>query len=175
MKDYFREISVRLLYPILYRSGLSANKITGLNFLILGLGSIILFGIGEEWLGLLTAGLMAMIDYVDGTIARKRGSTQLGAYLDTSLDWLYLMLLIGVISYTQEVMALGYVGLVAITFGNWVEFNGNIKYRFPFFLRPLFLLPLSIVIGRMDLGILWITIIQLYRTGRMYLWSIFRD
>jgi hypothetical protein len=37
------------------------------NFLTLGLGSVALFSMGIEGMGLLTAGLAAMVDYIDGT------------------------------------------------------------------------------------------------------------
>lgn len=175
-KDYFRDISVKLLFKPFYRSGLSANAITALNFLALGLPSLILFGYRREWLGLLTAILMAMVDYIDGTIARARGgSSKKGAYLDTSLDWLYLMLLIGVLSHAYTCLVSGYLALVAITFGNWVEYNGDVKFKLPFILGIKFLLVAGIILNRVDISILLIAITQGYRTGRMYLWSIFKD
>lgn len=172
-KDLFRDISVKLLFPIFMRSGLSANQITGLNFLLLGVPSLILFFQGREWLGLGTAILMAMIDYVDGTVARARGgNTTKGAYLDTSLDWLYLMLLLGAVSFRHNCLATGFLALVAIVFGNWVEFNGFVKFKMPFILGIKFLLVSGIVFSRLDISILLIAITQGLRTGGMYLWSI---
>ena len=179
-KDFFRDISVKLLFKPFYRSGLSANKITVLNFLTLGLGSIVLFATGREILGLLTAGLMAMVDYVDGTVARAReGNSKLGQYLDTSLDWFYLMLLIGAISYHHNIMTIGYLTLIAIVFGNWIEYNKVSKvgggYNLPLFLGIIPILVVGILIQHVRESIFLIMITQWYRTGRMYLWSIFRN
>jgi len=173
-KDFFRDISVKLLFKPFYRSGLSANKITVLNFLTLGLGSIVLFLIGREILGLLTAGLMAMVDYIDGEIARARGgNSKLGQYLDTSLDWLYLMLLIGSISYYHNIMTVGYLSLIAITFGNWIEFNGNVKLKLSFPLGISHLIVIGILLGNLKLGIIYIAIVQSIRTIILYWRSIY--
>lgn len=174
MRDFFRDISVRLLFKPFYRSGLSANKITVLNFLTLGLLSIIFFLKGKEILGLLVAGLMAGIDYIDGEIARARGgSTALGQYLDTSLDWLYLMLLIGSISYHNQIMPIGYLALMGITFGNWVEYNGKVKLKLPFPLGISHLIVLGIVLRITPIGVIMIAITQCLRTILMYWRSIY--
>jgi phosphatidylglycerophosphate synthase len=144
-----------------------------LNFLTLGLGSVILFATGREFLGLLTAVLMAAIDYVDGTVARARsGNTKKGQYLDTSLDWLYLMLLIGGISYHHNILLSGYLALVAIVFSNWVQYNGNVEVKLPSILGIKVCLVVGILFGRTDLGILAIAIIQWVKTTYMYLRSI---
>lgn len=173
-KDFFRDVSVKLLFKPFYRSGLSANKITVLNFLTLGLGSIVLFAEGREILGLLTASLMAMVDYIDGEIARaKGGNTKLGQYLDTSLDWLWLMLLIGAISYSHKIMSIGYITLIAITFGNWIEYNGNVKLKLPFPFGISHLLVIGILIRQIQFSILAIMLIQWIRTILMYKRSIY--
>ena len=172
-QDFFRDISVRLLFKPFYRSGLSANKITVLNFLTLGLGSVILFANGREALGLLTAGLMAMIDYLDGEIAQARGGhTRLGAYLDTSLDWLYLMLLVGSISYYHKIMPIGYLCLIAISWGNWIEFNGKVNIRLLFPLGISHLIVIGILIGKVHWGITGVMFVQWIRTILMYRRSI---
>lgn len=170
----FRKVSVKLLVPILIKTGLSANKITALNFLLLGLGSVTFFAIGYEYLGLLTASLMAMIDYVDGTIARLRNeNSPKGEYLDTSLDWLYLMLLIGAISYYHNIMVFGYIMLIALTFGNWVKYFSLVKVPdCPTFIIPT--LVIGIILKRADISIIVLTLFQCLRTGGMYLWSISR-
>ena len=172
-QDYFRQISVKLLFPIFYRSGLSANKITVFNFLTLGLASVVLFTLGHEYIGLLVAGLMAMVDYVDGTIARARGgNTKLGIYLDTSLDWLWLMLFIGSVSYYNNTMLIGYLALIAITWGNWVEYNGNVKVKIIFPFRVTHLMVIGILTQRADLGIMGVAIVQWYRAIKLYRRSI---
>jgi len=177
--NLFRRISVKLLLPIFLRSGLSANAITVLNFLTLGLGSVILFIRGYEILGLLTAGLMAMVDYIDGTVARKKKQiSKLGEYLDTSLDWLYLMLLIGAISYAHKIMGIGYLCLVAIVFSNWIEFSEKVKVELPKFLGITPLLVGSILIGHAEWGIIGICVTQWVKTLIMYrrsLWNTYKS
>ena len=178
-QDYFRKISVKLLFKPFYRSGLSANKITVLNFLTLGLGSIVLFAWGVELMGLLVAGLMAMVDYIDGSIAKVRtGYTRLGIYLDTSLDWLYLMLLVGAISYHHNIMPIGYIALIAIAWGNWVEFNGKTKLKliFPFGISHLIVL--GILFRRAEWGIIGVAFVQTLRSIELYrrsIWSMYKD
>ena len=177
-QDYFRKISVKLLFKPFYRSGLSANKITVLNFLTLGLLSVLLFACGKEWLGLLVAGLMAMVDYIDGAIAKATtGYTKLGMYLDTSLDWLWLMLFIGAVSYHNNIMLIGYLALIAITWGNWVEFNGKVKLKliFPFGISHLMVL--GILFGKAGWGIICVAIVQGYRTIQLYrrsVWNMYK-
>lgn len=175
----FRKLSVKLLFNPLYRTKLSANKITGLNFLTLGLGSVILFVKGWDVLGLLTAGLMAMVDYVDGTIARERNQvSKLGKYLDTSLDWLYLMLLIGAISYHHNILPIGYITLVALVFGNWVEYNGNSDVVMPMWLGKIPILTISILLGKAEYGIILIMFVQVIKTTLQYwrsLWKLSKD
>jgi len=174
-KDYFREISVKLLFKPFYWSGLSANAITMINFWVVELAAIALFLIGYDLLGLSIGGLAAMIDYIDGSIARARGgNSKLGQYLDTSSDWLYLMLLIGAISYHHQILPLGYITLIAITFGNWVEYNANINVKIPPGLNITSVLMWSILLGHAEYGITAIMFIQSIRTALLYERSICR-
>ena len=174
-KDLFREISVKLLYKPFYRSGLSANKITVLNFLVLEVATVVLFSLGYEITGLFVALLAAMVDFIDGSIARARGgNTKFGQYLDTSLDWLYLMLLIGAISWRNDVMVIGYFALIAITFGNWVEFNGNVKCKIPFILGISPLIITGVLIGHLGFSIIAIAFVQGIRTIILYRRSIWK-
>ena len=172
-QDYFRQISKRLLLKAFLRSGLSANQITVLNFLTLCLGSVILFTLGRELWGLLIAGLAAMVDYIDGEVARARGgNSKLGQYLDTSLDWLWLQLLIWAISYNHGILPIGTLCIILIMWGNWVEYNGQVKLKLPFPLGISHLLVLGVF---SNIGFYLILLTQFYRVGRMYLWSISKD
>ena len=178
-QDYFRQISVKLLFKLFYRSGLSANKITVLNFLTLGLGSLILFIRGYEYAGLLVAGLMAMVDYIDGSIARARGgNSKLGQYLDTSLDWLWLMLFIGAVSYHNNVMLIGYLALIAIVFGNWIQYNGNVNVRLCFPFRVAHLMVFGILTNHVAWALVGVAIFQWYRAIKMYwgsVWNMYKE
>jgi len=168
-----RKLSVKLLFKPFYRSGLSANQITVLSFCTLGLGSVTLFFLGEEVLGLLVSFLMAMMDYIDGEIARARGaSSKLGEYLDTSLDWLYLMLLLGAIGFSSQTLPLAYLALVSVTWGNWVEFNGGAECKLPLPLTTGFIIPISVLAGHSGAGIACIAGIQTIRTIILYRRSV---
>jgi len=173
-KDLLRDISCKLLLKPLLRSGLSANKITVLNFLTLGLGAVVLFLTGHELLGLLVACLAAIIDYCDGTVQKIRVGhfTKLGAYLDTSLDWLWLQLLIYAISYHNGILPFGCLAIIIIMWGNWVEYNGNVKMKmyFPFGLSHILLI--GILLGCSNLSIMLILFTQCIRVAIMYRRSV---
>ena len=170
--NLFRKISIKIFFPIFWKLGWSAPFITTFNFIVFGISSLICFLKGYELQGLFLAGIMAMIDYVDGTIGRAGRGSPLGAYLDISLDWLYLMLLIGAISYQHDIMLFGYITLIAITFSNWVEYNGLVNYELPKCLGIIPLLLIFIFTNHLKYGILCIMITQSYRAGRLYLCSI---
>ena len=175
----FRAVSLKLLFKPFQRSGLSANQITVGNFLIPGLGSIVLFAVGYEIAALGLLIIMAMVDYVDGAISRSRGSEgNLGAYLDTSLDWLYLMMLVGAISYHNQIMPLGYIALIAISYGNWVEYNGPAKFTLPLPFNIGVIILCSVLLGCSRAGIALITATQITRTIILYggsVWNKSKD
>ena len=70
------------------RLGLSANSITVLGFLI-GAGACAAIVAGSFWvaLGLVVANRLA--DGLDGAVARRTGSTDVGGYLDIVLDMIF--------------------------------------------------------------------------------------
>ena len=173
--DLFRELSVKLLLKPFLWTGLSANQITMLNFFIVELGAIALFWFKLDLLGLIVGGFAAMVDYIDGSIARYRGgNTKKGQYLDTSSDWLYLMLLIGVISYAHGILILGYITLIALTFGNWLQYNGHVNIKIPNGLNITSVLMWSILLGHAEYGITAIMFIQSIRTVLLYEKSIIK-
>ena len=177
MKDYIRIIAKRLLFKPFLRSGLSANQITALNFSTLGLLSIILFFHSNFFTGLLVAGLVVLIDNIDGEIARATtGNTKGGKYLDTSLDWLYLQFLIFSISYASGVLTWGVLAVIMITYGNWVQYNGKVNLPQYFGITPI--LAGSILLRKPEYGIILISITQTIRTLIMYgrsLWDILKS
>jgi len=174
--DYLRKISTKLILKPLLRTGLSANKITVLNFLTLGLGSILLFLRGREVLGLLVACLAALIDYCDGTVSKIRtgGYSKLGSYLDTSLDWLWLQLLIYAISYHNDILHIGCLAIIAIMWGNWVEYNGFVKQKMHFPLGISHILLITIILRCSWLGIILLAITQWVRVISMYGRSVWK-
>ena len=82
------------------------------------------------------------------------------------------MLIIGAISYHHNVLWIGYLALVAITYGNWVEYNGNVKCKLPFLLGISPLIIVGVLTKRLDLSILGIAIVQGVRTITLYWRSV---
>ncbi len=168
-ENILRKLSVKILVPILRKINITANEITLYSFLIFGLSSIFCFSLGNDYLGLFLAIIMAALDYCDGTIARERNEcSHLGEYLDTSLDWLYLMLIIGALSYNHDSMIIGYIILITLTFSNWVQYNGKTYFKLPFYLGIIPILVISILFKQVKIGLMLIMVSQSFKTIIMY-------
>ena len=72
----------------LARSGLTANAVTWLGFAI-GLAAIAALAFQLYGLALVLILLNRMADGLDGAVARQRGTTDLGGYLDIVFDFLF--------------------------------------------------------------------------------------
>lgn len=166
--DLFRKLSTDLLFPFFWWTGWSANTITAWNFAVLGVGSLVCFALQKPFIGLFVAGVYAMVDYVDGAVARAGRGSAKGEYLDTSLDWVYLQLLLFTLALANHSLETGFLALVALNLSNWVEYNGQVKLRtvFPFGISHLIVA--GILVGRIDLGITTIAIVQWVRLIIMY-------
>lgn len=71
----------------LVRWGLSANAVTAMGFL-LGMGAAGLIASGQFIPGLLVFLLSRLLDGLDGAVARQTRLTDLGGYLDITLDFI---------------------------------------------------------------------------------------
>jgi phosphatidylglycerophosphate synthase len=87
-------VARRLVDPVLERSaavaqraGLSANQVTLAGF-GLGLGGLAAVAAQDYLLGLILLLANRLADGIDGTLARRTGPTDLGAYLDIVLDFI---------------------------------------------------------------------------------------
>ncbi len=69
-------------------AGITANMLTfaGLAF---GLGGAVAIGFGAIWLGLALIVANRLLDGLDGAVARRRGPTPLGGYLDIVADFAF--------------------------------------------------------------------------------------
>ena len=76
----------RLSAPLVAR-GISANAVTVAGF-VLGLGAAAAIAKGAYLLGLALLLLNRLCDGLDGAVARRRGLTDLGGFLDIVLDFL---------------------------------------------------------------------------------------
>ena len=70
----------------LARSGLKANQVT-LTGLVIGLGSVLAIALGQNELALFLLLLNRLADGLDGALARIKGPTQFGGYLDIVSDF----------------------------------------------------------------------------------------
>lgn len=71
----------------LARAGIGADAVTWAGF-VLGLGAAAAIALGQPLLGLGLFLANRLADGLDGAIARRRGPTDLGGYLDIVLDFL---------------------------------------------------------------------------------------
>jgi phosphatidylglycerophosphate synthase len=69
-------------------SGLTANQATLIGFAV-GLGAIAALASGAWLLGLALILINRLLDGLDGAIARRRGLTDLGGFLDIVLDFIF--------------------------------------------------------------------------------------
>lgn len=70
------------------RLGLSANSITVLGFLI-GIGACAAIVAGQFWMALGLVLTNRLADGLDGAVARRNGTTDVGGYLDIVLDMIF--------------------------------------------------------------------------------------
>lgn len=72
----------------LARAGVSANALTWLGFAI-GLLAAALISQGAFWGGLLAIGASRLCDALDGAVARQTQASDLGGFLDITLDFVF--------------------------------------------------------------------------------------
>jgi phosphatidylglycerophosphate synthase len=108
----------------LARAGFSANALT-LSGLALGLAGAAAIALGEVWLGLALIIANRLFDGLDGAVARVRGPTALGGYLDIVSDFvLYVSvpLAFGLMSPANTLPALVLVASFVLTGVSFLAF-----------------------------------------------------
>ena len=86
-----RPLVDRVLDPVgalVARTGVTANQISFAGF-ALGLGAAVAVAFGAGTVAVLLIIANRLLDGLDGAVARSTGSTDLGAYLDITLDFLF--------------------------------------------------------------------------------------
>ena len=81
----FVQPMIKYLADICIKLGLSANKVTIIAF-ILGLCASLFIYIGYPLVGVVLLWISGILDAVDGTIARVKGSNLFGALMDITFD-----------------------------------------------------------------------------------------
>jgi phosphatidylglycerophosphate synthase len=102
MREAYDKINYFLPKPILdffLRTNLTPNQITVGRFLFFLIPAVILFTLGNYWLnvlGLVMVYFFSLLDLVDGEVAKRKGMiTEIGPWLDTTLDMISLIFVYG--------------------------------------------------------------------------------
>ncbi|MEO1047370.1 MAG: CDP-alcohol phosphatidyltransferase family protein [Pseudomonadota bacterium] len=104
--------------------GVSANALTLIG-LGVGLGGAVAIAFGSIWLGLALILGNRILDGLDGAVARARGPTPLGGYLDIVADFAFYVsvpLAFGVLSQTNTLPALVLVASFVLTGVSFLAF-----------------------------------------------------
>jgi len=71
---------------------ITANQVTLLRLILLPIGPYLLYGtVTEKWLALLFMTILGCTDFVDGWLARRYGSTELGRLMDPIADKAFVL------------------------------------------------------------------------------------
>ena len=104
--------------------GATANAIT-LAGLALGLAAALAIGLGAPLVGLALIALSRLADGLDGAVARVRGTTDFGGYLDITCDFLfYGAIPLGFAFLNPDANALAAAGLLLSFYANGASFLG---------------------------------------------------
>lgn len=91
LDSHLRPFVDRCLNPVggaLARSGVTANQVSYVGFGF-GLGAALAVALGSEMVAVLLIIANRLCDGLDGAVARASGTSDLGAYLDITLDFLF--------------------------------------------------------------------------------------
>jgi len=139
-----RKFALKSLLRPIEKMGISPNQITAINFLFINLPAVYFFSRGNykfNLLALVFCLFSGLVDYIDGTVARKRGITSgIGEWLDTTLDLIWqIMLLCGIsfgvfIAQGQDLiwLATGFLAISGIVTVNYIsmEFQERLNLNF---------------------------------------------
>ena len=140
-----REFALKYLLSPIERLGISPNQITVLNFFFMNLPAVYFFSRGDYKFNLLALAFClfsGLVDYIDGTVARKRGiSSGIGEWLDSTLDLIWQIMLLCGISlgvFTAQGQDTGWlvVGLLSITgivVANYISMQFQDRLRINFY------------------------------------------
>ena len=73
---------------------ITANQVTFLRLILLPIGgALFYFGLTAQWINLVFMTLLGCTDFVDGWLARKYGSTELGRLMDPIADKVFVVVI----------------------------------------------------------------------------------
>lgn len=162
-----REIANKLFYKLLYKSKLSANKITILSFIVFGLGSLFAIATRHYLLGAMLCVIYILIDHVDGEIARVRNNeTPLGKWLDVYTGWLWTNGMIVCASYSIHLMDGLLLGMFILILNHANTLMGTLEgvhYPLPKYLSISFLIFCGCLCNMVEFTLYLIFIIQTWK------------
>ena len=123
-----RKWTKQLFLSPFIKSKLTPNQITTLNFFFTSLPSIYFLWTGHNIISLLFILINVPIDFIDGEVAKATNQfTKLGSWLDTSLDWLWQLMLLGTIVYKMQGiwLAIGLWAIIAVVYSNYISATKN--------------------------------------------------
>lgn len=134
IRNYCRRVSIYITKALLY-TPITANQVT-LSMTALGVIAGVLLAFGNYWLSIVAAllmHLMAILDSVDGEIARYRmQSSKLGEFYDhfshhITQPAIFIGMSLGVYNTSHDVRALflGFLGVIAILWSRLVTLEGS--------------------------------------------------
>ena len=141
VQTWARALSLKVFLSPLEKLGISPNQITVLNFLLINLPAVYFFSKGAYTANLIALAfclLSGAIDYIDGTIARRRGiSSDFGEWLDSALDSIWQIMLLCGISYgvfvaqnaSRTWLCVGFAAITGIVVSNYISREFHDKFR----------------------------------------------
>lgn|SRR3990167_6088633 len=131
-----RKWTRQLFLPLFIRSKLTPNQITTLNFFFTSLPSAYFLWTGYNLLCLLFICINIPIDFIDGELAKKTNQiSKLGLWLDTSLDWLWQLLLLCII-ILKDPSPVGMLALGMVVYCNYISATSKLQLDdFPFVMK----------------------------------------
>lgn len=153
-----REWSKQLFLGLFLRSGLTPNQITTLNFFLTSVPSVYFLATGHNLIALCFILANIPIDFIDGELAKKTGQmTKLGAYLDTSLDWLWQLMLLGVMIWRTDLVVWGLLALISVVYSNYLSATSRTQLDdFPFVMK--YYLFVGILFNKLDWALVIVAI-----------------
>ena len=153
-----RKWTKQLFLGLFLRTRLTPNQITTLNFMLTSVPSVYFLGTGHNLIALGFVLANIPIDFIDGELAKATGQmTKLGAYLDTTLDWIWQLLLLAVMVWTTDLIIWGLLAIIAVVLSNYLSATSKLQLDdFPFVMK--YYMFVGILFNRLDLTLVIIAI-----------------
>lgn len=132
-----RKWTKQLFLALFIRSRLTPNQITTANFLLTSVPSVYFLWTGHNLLCLLFIFINIPVDFLDGEIAKATHQfTRVGEWLDTSLDWLWQLMILATLTYISGYTIIGLIAIIAVVYSNYISATSKKQLDdFPFVMK----------------------------------------